>query len=519
MRNEAKSTLARIIILTQIFSTSTFAGTPTAEGYDNSSNQPKTSNYVSTTPTPTPLPSPSPSPDALSDLTDCSGICKKYLVHDGKKPKTYSVASLSLKGTWSEEDDKWCANHGKPTDSQKFPYVYNPVTDKCKFPMLAGDKDCAEVTRKYEHCTWKTSNVGAHCQAWASAQNAASWNARIMALDFMASLACSGVCASPIAPTVNSCTLAGMKAAETEITAKSLLKKQTEGMLSNFAPLKGIVDTRKDGFNEKTMVELSGKTFKGSCIAVNGFAILSVKRGFGVKKAKNTAKASCNEVKRLWSQRNGVELGGDTGGAPSLATVRGGGSSASGGRTGGIAAEGNSGPRNEFGDALDNAVQAGALDAGLLNDSGLANELMDKTAGLDVEAMMDAVENGDPGAALGGAMASAGLGPIGEQMAAIAGEASQDAQSEGYGVSGTSYASSGGGGGAGGGGKGSEMDLGALFGNLAGNGAGGAPVSATGEAAFGNRAPASDIWHTGSKQNLFEIVSGKIGQVTPRLIQ
>jgi hypothetical protein len=106
-------------------------------------------------------------------------------------------------------------------------------------------------------------------------------------------------------------------------------------------------------------------------------------------------------------------------------------------------------------------------------------------------------------------------GELGAAIANLAQKSQDNAGSLAFlGGAGSTYA--GGGGGAGGGSKSSDSSN--PFAGLFGAKDGGPAVGGAGSQSFGSRAPSNDIWHTGTTQNLFEIVSTKVSQVVSRVM-
>jgi hypothetical protein len=111
-----------------------------------------------------------------------------------------------------------------------------------------------------------------------------------------------------------------------------------------------------------------------------------------------------------------------------------------------------------------------------------------------------------------GAALGPDTGAAGAAMAALA-QAAQDDGAKWPGNSGGGAYSGGGGGGRSSGSDSGSNPFASLFGGGAKNNGSRGPTAET----FG-RAPQNDIWHTGTTMNLFEIVSGKIGKVSGRVL-
>jgi hypothetical protein len=156
-----------------------------------------------------------------------------------------------------------------------------------------------------------------------------------------------------------------------------------------------------------------------------------------------------------------------------------------------------------------------ASDTNLLTNPELASKLLSNAPSLkDLE---NAVKNGGVGAAVSGMMGST---PGSDALASLASSAQNDAQALGKQMGLTSglgpnltYSSGGGGGRSGG----SESNpLSSLFGNTP-FGGGAMGVQGPAIATFGSGPKMPDIYHTGTKLNLFEIVSDKMSKVVSRV--
>jgi hypothetical protein len=154
-----------------------------------------------------------------------------------------------------------------------------------------------------------------------------------------------------------------------------------------------------------------------------------------------------------------------------------------------------------------------ATDGGMLTQTGL-----DKLVAKPAAEIAKALSNGTtPAQALQSALGSTGNSGAAGALAGLAQAAQENANSLGGKVNLGSLPSamyaSGGGSRSGGGGEASNP-----FANLFGQqGAGAGASRATASESFGGSARAMDIYHTGTTQNLFEIVSGKVSQVAGRV--
>jgi hypothetical protein len=109
-------------------------------------------------------------------------------------------------------------------------------------------------------------------------------------------------------------------------------------------------------------------------------------------------------------------------------------------------------------------------------------------------------------------------GDLGNSIVGMAQAAQDDAAklSGLLGVNPPPSAYTGGGGGGGSGGGSGSNPFGGLFG-ATGGGMGGKGMQGSDVASFGDTKKSTDIWHSSTKESLFQIISGKMSQITERL--
>ena len=149
-----------------------------------------------------------------------------------------------------------------------------------------------------------------------------------------------------------------------------------------------------------------------------------------------------------------------------------------------------------------------ATDGQAISQSGMPQQAMNMIP--DPKSFLETAKKDGAGAALGSIMPSS-AGPVANALGAIANEVQNHPELlEGYSLP---AAYGGGGGGGGGGGPKGDNPFASMF-----AGAGGAPAGpgAPNSMQFGT-STGPDIWHSKSTENIFQIVSEKIGKVTPRV--
>jgi hypothetical protein len=279
---------------------------------------------------------------------------------------------------------------------------------------------------------------------------------------------------------------------------------------------------RKSAEAEKKQQQEKAK--EAACVSAVTFAALAGVRYVHYGKYYNSRADACNTVQSLASNALSNKTGpagnqgpGSSNGFNGINTA--------GGTVGGNGSGGGNGSsaRGTDGDPVSQFCNAGvgcevppslsaASDGGLLKESGL-DKLVARPAGELAHSLANGVT---PAQALQNALSGQGGGELGHGMASVAQAAQDDAASLGGKLqmgspSGGMYTASGG---AGGGRAGSDSNP---FGNLFGGaGAGGGGARATASQVFG-KSHVMDIYHTGTSQNLFEIVSGKMSSVAGRV--
>ena len=288
------------------------------------------------------------------------------------------------------------------------------------------------------------------------------------------------------------------------------------------------VDT---GETDSANPEKKGEAQKMACVSAATFGAMAAIRGisWGIIEA-NKAKA-CKDAENLIN--GGATEGYDTESSSGL--VSGGastwnstGSGSAGGGTGGTTTTTDTTSEttdtttttDECTDGLtscdDSGQASAAIDGQLLTRSGLDKAAAQLMAGKDLSGLLRTARTQGTGAAIAGlAQSLCAPASAAQQLAAIAGTIENNRAAFMGSVPQTSYAASASG--MGGGSRGGSGGFGGLFGG--GGGVGGPNLSGMIAQFGGARDPASgtDIWHTGTDQNIFQIVSTKIQSVSGRV--
>lgn len=462
------------------------------------------------------LASPSPSGAAA----DCNSFCS-MLVNGKGKP-----IGLDGSGAWGTSDDQWCANHNAQTNPAVQPQS-TPSTSAsapagtCNIQLQPGDTSCADNQRRYAHCTYHNGQAEQQCEAYVAADGGTGGEKAVLFLD----IAATGTCAASCAMKTNPALATACRAAGTGASAMELLETLTQKGSAVGKLLSGGMAGYSLYNNGKALLAkpaaangANGATAKkpgdGDCTSAMLFAAMTIFRHQAIKSQGDTKKNACDAVKKLAS--NALVVGGSAvvsfGSNGSLV------SSASGGDTGSLSSGADSSLRCvSNGGAVSSCTGTtgqAATDAGMLTDSGLgshlapqAQQLADSPLGREL-----GEGRGDPMAALGAA--TSGAGEAGGAVMTVAAAAQEEAKRMAEGVQGATFAGGGGGGAPEAAAAGGPSPLDALNALLHGGKAEGASAVG-GTQVFG--ATGTDIWHTKTDQNLFQIVSGRIEKAATRL--
>ena len=463
--------------------------------------------------------SPMPIPSGQSAQNAyCSSFCPQLVNNSGQV--------LGLNGTtgWTLADDQWCVDHGSPTNPAVAPdptptSSTPPPNTPCQVPMINGDMSCAQTTAWYNHCGWHNGQVEQQCEAYESAGQGRGGEKTVLFLDIAAAGTCAIACYTSHggndSPMLPACRVAGLAASTTELL-ETLLQKgsATSKILSSAMGGMGI-------YMEAKAAQSAGGLFttnnpgKGrvmnACISALMFGVMAGVREGMIKSQEGTQNSACQQVLSLLStsSANGA-------GITALPTSNG--SAASGGSGGSTGSSGGGDPglscMGSGGTVTSCSGGSTAADTGALQNSGLGSALLPQAQQLAASPLGQqlASGNGDAGSAIG-AMGGGSAGDAGGAVATVASAAQAHAQELSEGVSGTTP---GGGGGGGGGGDAEQPNpMAGLAALLNPQGKDQAPAGGT--LRFNGQAESTDIWHTNSEQNIFQIISTRIGKASKSL--
>jgi hypothetical protein len=486
------------------------------------------------------VPSPTPMP------TSCSDVCSAVVDSSG------NPIGLSG-GTWSASDDLWCANHGVQTNNGVAATALATQTNGCNIAIASGE-DCTAANQKLRHCkVYSIALTGqntSYCMAYETAYQAEGLNIGLLALDITAAGTCAASCFTPgglIGGGVGGiCAAAGGIAGITEIVGVFKMQDPTSTTGKALADVAGAAGIGLAAVNAKYARDAyqAGKTAakeegekaledealskgkKISCIA--SAALYSAMAGFRVynlTQMSSIKDSACTNVQKLMSTalahdtstgssaNNGINAGGSSDGGAS------GGSTGVNGTTGGSSispAQNMVACPNDPAQLCASQSAAQSIDGGSLVNSGL-----DHTLAPQAQALLDhglgkqAKSGAGAGAMMSGATGGA-LGDFGAALARVADAAQKNPNDLASLIPNISSVMSGGGG-AGSGGAKADDSLNAIMSAFGGGAAaGGGGVQGPGLASFGTE-PITDIWHTKTNENLFQIISNKISKVTNRI--
>lgn len=412
----------------------------------------------------------------------CDNICSA-LIENGK------VKGLSGP-TWTTADDAACAamsSGASPSPS----------------PSSSPGSDTAAITTSIQ-CQYHSGQVAQQCMAYEADSQGGKGEKILMALDIATAGTCWAACFNLAAPAMQQiCSYAGMAAGAADVLESMAMKSSAVGKAINVAlGGAGIAG----GF-----MAMKGAKVAGVKMACAEAALMTVMAGMRMKSsqgAKDSKQKACNAIKSLSSNANVV------GGANPLV--------ATSGNTGATQVSDTSATNAPLTDGFATGVtcaknglgsggcgmsgdQMAATDGGNLESTGIAKAVAPLAPNPD-EILRQLDSGASPGAAMGGALG--GL-PNSASVSALATAAGDHAAEIGVPKSGA-VESAGGGGGAS---KTEEFHM--SF------GAGAAAGSAEPELKFSAPAPevgeSGDIWHAGSPNSIFEIITQKIQKSKDRV--
>jgi hypothetical protein len=489
----------------------------------------------------------------------CDSICPSIANSNGQ------LLNLSGQPGWTSADDQWCANHNSQTNPQIMaspaPLGATVPTQSCTTSYYPGDTSCAQVTAGFNRCQYKNSQVESYCQAYESAKMAGAGEDMVFLLDIAAAGTCGAVCAAEMTSIgagftmQRACNGVAMGAGAAEILVTLTQQASTMGKIANAAlgaagvaeGAVGWLNQNKDNGacynNQITSIEPStwaklalldhckdyfmdmlipdanaanapaapvqGKgCAKAACITAVTMAALAGVRYYNMGYGKRTKEKSCNSIWALQSSANavagGITAAGFTATGGSTAGTSGSSVGSTGTSTGSTTAAGlNCVANGGTVASCSNGQVSAATDGGILGNSGLGTLAAPLAQQLASALPASSGDSGGLGSAMGGA--TSGDGAMGPALTKVAQTAFDNAKELGQ-VASMGYGSAGGGGGT----ASDTNGLANLFANSA------APPAVAPMAVFkGDGEEGDDIWHSHSSNNIFQIVSHRIGKVNP----
>ncbi|MBC7690901.1 MAG: hypothetical protein H7222_03975 [Methylotenera sp.] len=442
---------------------------------------------------------------AAPEAPSCENLCDKFVKNIEGNQVFYGLDGINHNNNWGPSDDKWCGQHGIATDSSVQPAV--PYT------ATAEDiKDKVNYNRKMDQCGYHNSELALKCQAYTLIQTARKFNTVLACIDTAAAATCLTECAmdnstlgtAALAHTVTSfCKVSGAAAGVLEVANLATMDEMSGGkrLLAGAAAAAG-------GAVAVGAVAVNGAGALSPCISAVLFGVLAGVR-FGNANDNRAKDAACASIQTLWSQSSSANPNGDAG--HGNGGQFGGGNQtglAAGSRNGGYSSStGPGGSTAQYENGLRQALAS--TDGGALLNTPLGKRAVELAPTVDSDKIMKDISSGlSPGQAVTNALGAAS--PESASLLAKIDGATKEYMSR-HGVEGSSYA--------GGGGSGGSKAEGSS--GFAGFERPSANASASGDMNFKtDRSIAStDIWHTGSKLNLFQIVSGKIEKVSIPLVK
>jgi hypothetical protein len=449
-------------------------------------------------------------------------------------------------------------------------------TGSCTIAYYPGDTSCAQVTAGFNLCQYHNSQVQTYCQAYESAKMAGEGEKMVLMLDIAATGVCAADCmaTSALGGTGSmACEASSTAAGAAEIVVTLTQQSSTMGKIADLAlggagvalGLRGLMDKSSinnsckspqapqqlniNGSNplqlsappasvqlpQAPMPNLPGGSSeykfqsvddflaslfisnaeasmssckKNACITAVAMAALTGVRYYNMGYGARTKASSCNNIWNLQSSASavagGITAAGYTAAGGSIAATSGS-STGTTGTTGTTnAATGTSCTAANISSSACGQVSA-ATDGGILANSGLGNAVAPLAQQLANSGLPSSLGSGGLGGGMGGAMS--GAGDMGAALTKVAQTAADNGKELSQ-VASMGYSSGGGGGGS------TASDTNA-FANLLGGSGGAGPIAAPMAVFKGDGEDSDDIWHSHSSNNIFQIVSHRIGKVNP----
>lgn len=427
------------------------------------------------------------------------------------------------------------------------------------------ERICEEAGKLKDHCIYHNTQVETQCMAYKALTShtggGITQDGILLGMDFGVAATCGIACATENPVAIGLCAASATAEGIAEMASTiSLMKSPTGQALNTFikasegmnigTTLGGIAgaagglavgghsllsresagDSGKDPDEAKAKKANQAKRQKMlACGTAAVFATLGGIRTAALVQLTSVAKNACSAINQLFSNNgsgtnnsdySSGSHGGTSGGTLGNSSgTQGGTSGATGGNLAGISDDQVNQLNNCQGDAqclsqagIGQSRTTASTDANLITPNANIGPLLSPIGSLG-NFVKKATSEG-AGAALGNILPSS-LGSLGSALATIA----NTAQNDGSAIAGPLHMDSvyaGGGAASKGQGSGNPDSFAGLFGAGGGSG-GGIPGGISNTASFGEDVKIDDIWHTGSKLTLFQIVSEKTGKTSNRV--
>jgi hypothetical protein len=474
----------------------------------------------------------------------CQDFCSNLIGQaNGSSGKAMNGALKNTSGGtgWSTTDDQWCADHGIQTNAS-VPADGNATTtavasSSCNINIAPGE-NCSVANTGVTRCIWYASQAEPQCMAYLTSTDAHDNEIVPIIFDSAAGISCAVACYDQYVPNYTSaaanaaCEVIGLAAGVTDLLA--VFAQQSSAGARALGALGGVgagvaAGVSVSQFSDGVTAGTSTTTKKiAVCASAALFILTAIVRGIS-EKGDSTAKTdACNNVQTLMSKATPVGYTGSpvASGVTTTTTSSGSTLTAATGTTGSSIGNTSASAALNAGvvpqACLDQGIScqassSAATDAQMLSQSGL-DKLTAPLASQIGPAIAAAAESGNLGNAIGSALSTAGLpAEIVKKFTDLANAAADSAPDLNKNINLASGAMSGGGGGnrlpPKSAGSGSD-----LFGSKAVGAAGEATTSfQAATRSVSSSAANDDIWHTGYRGSIFDIVSEKITSTRDRV--
>lgn len=485
---------------------------------------------------PAPEPTPTRRPDLRNfqdaSLQECNNVCNRIVGSEG------AIVDVTDNGAWGDDDDKWCADHGIGRGSFEA-YSGAPsarsLAENCPFPVVNEGESCLGINDKMLRCEAHGSEIYNQCLAYKMGEKAGEQQGPLIAIDAVAAGVCGVACGMGAANQLGDwgtvCQITGTAAGAAQGIAALIISQNdfadaATGISMGAGVLGGatllaksvpqnnpssatITTTAADGTSTSTNTHSQQDTSDTetgmACGTAALFAASTIIRAANLGDIEKARGETCRNISAQVAVdqdriKRFLDSGGRSGGGRFSMTAGGGSATFQGGG-------------NPFGtptnveaieNALNNPLVSAATDGGLLNRTGLGNNLKNRVPSL-APGILDAARRGDTAGMFAAALPKQAAALAGT-LANVGGKVSQKMNSGNMLAQVGTY--SGGGGGRGPAASGANP-FGSLGAKNAGAGAGGPGAAMD----FGATAESTDIWHSNTDENLFQIVSGRIHRV------